>query len=173
MKPLAAAASAALLLAACAPVISGSEPVFLPRALADAARVGTITLSTGWVRTEDDFGDTFVEEVREELSRCATGSHALDLRLHVDEVRRAGRVQTVLTGEGMHSVAAVAEFVEPATGEVVGRFPLEVGTQAGGRVAGLLGDRQMMVSEEFGRALCLEAFGRNPRGPSITRATRG
>ena len=82
--------------------------------------------------------------------------------------------EVLLRGEGVHRLRATAELVDPARGgQIVGRYPIEVGTQAGGRIAGVLGDRQMMVSEEFGRALCEVAFGRNPRRPGPQNATRG
>jgi hypothetical protein len=65
------------------------------------------------------------------------------------------------------------EFVDPArNNRVLGRFPIQVSTSAQGRVGGLLGDRQMMVSEAFGRAVCEQAFGRNSRDPGLHNATR-
>ena len=89
-------------------------------------------------------------------------------------MERAGRLEVLLRGEGMHRLRATAELVDPArSGRIVGRYQIEVGTQAGGRIAGVLGDRQMMVSEEFGRALCEAAFARNPRRPGPHNATRG
>lgn len=166
---------AALGVTACAGVVEGGPPMPLAPALMETARVDAIYMSSGVIWwAGDDFSDTFTEEVREELSRCATGTYPLNLRLHVDDMRKASRAEVLAYGDGMHSLAAVAEFVDPARGNmVVGRFPIVVGTQAGGRVAGLLGDREMMVSEEYGRALCDEAFGRNPRAPGPHNATRG
>lgn len=171
----AALACAALGLTACAGVVEGGPPMGLPPALMETARVDVIYSSTAgiWWASED-FSDTFTDEVREELARCATGTYPLNLRIHVDGMRKAGRTEVLVYGDGMHSLAAVAEFVDPARNNaVVGRFPIVVGTQAGGRLAGVLGDREMMVSEEYGRALCDEAFGRNPRDPGLHNATRG
>jgi hypothetical protein len=146
----------------------------LPPGLVETARIGSITVSSGWLDAEDDFSDTFSDEVREELQACAYGTYTLDLRVHVNELERAGRLQTLLDGEGMHTLTATAELVDPQReGAVVGRFPISVGTQAGGAVAAVLGDRQMMVSEEWGRALCDTAFGRNPRRDGPWNATRG
>jgi hypothetical protein len=48
-----------------------------------------------------------------------------------------------------------------------------VATGAQGRRGGLLGDRQMMVLEEFGRAVCDQAFGRSPRDRGPHNATAG
>lgn len=173
MKRLTVLSLAALSLAACAPVIEGGPPIDLPSEWVDNARIGTITISTQWLNAEDDFTDTLGEEVREELEGCADGDRRLDLRIHVNELNRADRLETAIRGEGMHSLVATAEFVDPVDRRVVGRYPLAVGTQAGGVAEALLGDRQMMVSEEYGRALCDAAFGRNPRRPGPWNATRG
>lgn len=171
----AAVACMALGLTACAGVVEGGPPMMLAPALMQTARVDMIYMSSGLIWwASDDFSDTFTDEVHEELSRCATGTYPLNLRLHVDDVRKANRAEVLVRGEGMHSLAAVAEFVDPAQGNrVVGRFPIVVGAQAGGRLAGLLGDREMIVSEEYGRALCDEAFGHNPRAPGLHNATQG
>ena len=176
MKSLFAAAAAAALLAtaACAPVIEGGPPMDLPPGLQETAQVGSITMSSAWLDAEEDFSDTFSEEVREELSRCMYGTAPIDVRIHVDRLDRAGRVEMLLNGQGMHTLEGTVEFVDPGRGNlVVGRFPITVATTAGGRIAGLLGDRQMMVSEEFGRSLCEQAFGRNPRDRGPHNATEG
>ena len=176
MKSLFAAAAAAALLAtaACAPVIEGGPPMDLPPGLQETAQVGSITMSSAWLDAEEDFSDTFSEEVREELSRCMYGTAPIDVRIHVDRLDRAGRVEMLLNGQGMHTLEGTVEFVDPGRGNlVVGRFPITVATTAGGRIAGLLGDRQMMVSEEFGRSLCEQAFGRNPRDRGPHNATSG
>lgn len=174
MKPTSAALAFAMLsLAACAPVIEGGPPMELSSEWVAEARIDVISVSTQWLDAEEDFSDTLIEEVREELEGCANGGRRLNLRIHVNELRRADRLETVIRGEGMHSLVATAEFVDPVDRRVVGRYPLAVGTQAGGAVEALLGDRQMMVSEEYGRALCDAAFGRNPRRAGPWNATRG
>ncbi len=172
---LAVAAFAALTFTtACAPVVQGGPPIDLPPGLQQSARVGTITVSSDWLRAEDDFSDTFSEEVGEELRRCMTGADPIDVRIHVQRLDRAGRLEMLLDGEGMHTLEGVVEFVDPTRDNaVVGRFPIAVATTAGGRLAGLVGDRQMMVSEEFGRSVCEQAFGRNPRARGPHNATRG
>lgn len=175
MKSLLAAAAVAALIAtaACAPVIEGGPPMDLPPGLQETAQVGSITMSSAWLDAEEDFSDTFSEEVREELSRCMYGTAPIDVRIHVDRIDRAGRLDMLLNGRGMHTLEGTVEFVDPGRGNrVVGRFPISVATTAGGRIAGLLGDRQMMVSEEFGRSLCEQAFGRNPRDGGLRDATR-
>lgn len=160
--------------AACAPVVQGGPPMQMASGLRETVRISNVYLSTAGVWASEDFADTFREEVVEELNNCATGTYPLDLRMHVDDLHRAWRPGTVVRGEGVHTIAATAELTDPSRGnEVVARYPLQVGAQAGGRLRGLVGDREMMISEEFGRALCAEAFGRNPRGPSITNATPG
>lgn len=175
MRTVATAIIAAVLLsaAACAPVIEGGPPIALPIGLQETAQIGSVTLSTGWINAEDDFSGTFSEEVHEELSRCMWGTAPINLRVHIDEMQRAGRLETLLTGEGTHTLSGTVEFVDPANNRVLGRFPVSVATSAQGRLGGVLGDRQMMVSEEFGRAVCEQAFGRNPRDRGPHNATAG
>jgi hypothetical protein len=159
---------------ACAPVVVGGPPMPLSPDLQQTARVGAVFMSSDWLRSEDDFAETFSDEVHEELSRCMTGTTPLDVRIHVTELRRADRAIALVDPEAMHTMSGVVEFVDPAqANEVVGRIAVEVATSAGGRLGAVLGDRQMMVSEEFGRALCDQAFGRNPRRPGPHNATRG
>ncbi|MDP3801537.1 MAG: hypothetical protein Q8Q71_05055 [Brevundimonas sp.] len=176
MKSATTAVLAAALLAAtaCAPVIEGGPPVPLPIGLQETAQVGSLTLSTAMLNAEDDFADTFSEEVHEELGRCMWGTAPIDVRVHIDGMQRAGRLETLINGDGVHTLSGTVEFVDPADGNrVLGRFPVSVATSARGRAGGLLGDRQMMVSEEFGRAVCEQAFGRNPRDRGPHNATGG
>lgn len=173
IRPLAAAAvlMALAVTPACAPVVEGGPPLALPPGLAETASIGSITLSTGWLRAEDDVGDTFIEEVGEEMRTCAYGTWPLDLRLHIEELDREGRLTMAVRGRGRHYARGIAELVDPRSGTVVGRYPLEVEVDAGGRVAGIFGDRQMIVAEAFGRALCDAAFARNPRRAGPHNAT--
>lgn len=176
MRTAVTAVVAAVLLsaAACAPIIEGGAPMALPPGLQETAQIGTITVSTGWLNADDDFTETFSEEVREELTRCMWGTAPINLRVHIDEMQRAGRVQTLLTGDGTHTLSGTVEFIDPThDNRVVGRFPVAVATSAQGRLGGVVGDRQMMVSEEFGRAVCDQAFGRNPRDRGPHNATGG
>lgn len=176
MKSVFAAAAVAALVAvsACAPVIEGGPPMDLPPGLQETAQVGAIYMSSDWLRAEDDFSETFSEEVHEELKRCMWGTAPIDVRIHIDDMQRAGRVETLLNGDGAHTLSGTVEFVDPSHGNrVVGRFPVSVATSAQGRLGGLIGDRQMMVSEEFGRAICDQAFGRNPRDRGPHNATAG
>jgi hypothetical protein len=172
---LTAAALAALLAtAACAPVIEGGPPIDLPPGLQETAQVGTIFISTAWLDAEEDFSDTLGDEVHEELKTCMHGTAPIDVRIHIDDIRRADRLGVLLNGDGTHTLSGTVEFVDPShENRVVGRFPVAVATSAQGRVGGLFGDRQMMVAEEFGRAVCEQAFGRNPRAPGPHNATAG
>jgi hypothetical protein len=176
MKSAAAARLAAVLFAVsgCAPVIEGGPPIDLPIGLQETAQVGSITLSTALLDAEADFAGAFSEEVREELARCMWGTAPVNVRVHIDRMERAGRLPTLFEGDGVHSLSGTVEFVDPANGDrVLGRFPVSVATSARGRAGGLLGDRQMMLSEEFGRAVCQQAFGRNPRDRGPQNATGG
>lgn len=175
MKSAAVLAAAILLTtAACAPVVQGGPPVALPIGLQETAQVGSISMSSDWLNAEDDFPETFSDEVHEELQRCMWGTAPINVRIHIDQLHRADRLGVLLNGDGVHTLSGTVEFVDPTHGDrVVGRFPVSVATSAQGRVGGLLGDRQMMVSEEFGRAICDQAFGRNPRDRGPHNATRG
>lgn len=176
MKSAASVLLAAALLAsaACAPVVQGGPPIDLPPGLQETAQVGTIFMSSDWLQSEDDFSETLTDEVHEELSRCMHGTAPIDIRIHIDELHRADRLGVLLNGDGAHTLSGTVEFVDPTHGNrVVGRFPVSVATSAQGRLGALVGDRQMMVSEEFGRAICDQAFGRNPRDRGPHNATRG
>ena len=70
---LMALGAAALFVSACAPVIRNGPPSPLWPALMETARIDTILVSTGWLNVEDDFVDTFSDEVREELEHGASG----------------------------------------------------------------------------------------------------
>ena len=160
--------------AACAPVIQGGAPVNLPEAVMETAHVNTIYMSSGWIQSEDDFTETFTEEVQEELSQCAWGAYPLDARIHIDNLERAGRLEMLLNGEGRNAMTGTVEFTDPARDNVVvGRYPISVTTDAGNRLTGLIADRQMVVSEAFGRAICDAAFARNPRRSGPHNATGG
>ena len=176
MKSATTAVLAAALLAvtACAPVIEGGPPIDLPIGLQETAQVGSITMSSAWLNAEEDFAETFSEEVHEELRRCMWGTAPINVRVHIDDIRRADRLGVLLNGDGVHTLSGTVEFVDPGNdNRVLGRFPVSVATSAQGRLGGLLGDRQMMVSEEFGRAVCEQAFGRNPRDRGPHNATGG
>ena len=162
----------ALAAAACTPVVQGGEPMPIAPELAAGAHIGAIRVSSDWISAEDDITATFTDEVREELSRCATGARTLDLNVHIDDLNRASRLGAALNGSGMNALAATAEFTDPAQGgAVVGRYRIIAHAPVQGRVEGIFADRQMVVSEEWGRELCRDAFGQNPRAPGLHNAT--
>lgn len=163
---------AAISLCACAPVVSDGPPMAVLSGLQETAQLRNIYMSSDWLRAEDDFQDTFTEEAGEELRRCMWGTAPIDVRIHLDRLDRDGRLATLLNGGGEHRLSGVVEFVDPGRGNaVVGRFPVSTLVRDQGGLAGLVADRQMMVSEAFGRAVCEEGFGRNPRGPRVANAT--
>ena len=165
---------AAASLAACAPVIQGGAPMDLPSGVMETAHVNTIYMSSSWVDSSEDFAETFSDEVQEELSLCAYGTYPLDVRVHIGALDRAGRLETFLNGRGQNAMQGVVEFTDPARGNVVvGRYPISVTTSAGNRLTGLIADREMVVSEAFGRAICDAAFARNPRRAGPWNATGG
>jgi hypothetical protein len=158
MKP-AAAAAFALALAACAPTVVGGPPIVPPASLQNSSAVAAVTVSTGWMGAEDDFAESFAIEVREELRRCLRGPAPLDVHVELirqDRVSGADR----LSGNGLHALSGTVEFRDPAQGgAVVGRFPVATSVRGDGRFEGVIGDRQTMAAEAFGRATCEEAFG--------------
>lgn len=174
MRPLSLVplATAALVLASCAPVVAGGRPVEVLSGLQDTAQLRNIYMSSDWLRADYDFSDTFADEVGEELRHCMWGTAPIDVRIHLDRLDRDGRLATLLNGSGEHRLSGTVEFVDPnRSNAVVGRFPVATLVRYQGGLAGLVADRQMMVSEAFGRAVCQEGFGRNPRGPRISNAT--
>jgi hypothetical protein len=150
----------------CAPVVGGGSLTPLSAELADGARVDVITLSSGWLRSEADFSDTFTEELREELALCATGPRRLNLRVHLDALERGERAPGAV-----HYLSGVVEFVDPASRAVVGRYLIEAEAGTDNPLAAMVADRQMVVSEAFARQLCRQAFGRNPGGDPRRRST--
>ena len=165
------AAAAALLGGCTAARVVGGPPMSLAPEFVEGASVAAIYLSTNWLESEPDFSDTFTDELREELTLCATGPPRLDVRVHLDDLRRGQRLEEVLRGEAEQQLSGLVEFVDHRTNTVVGRYPIAVSTRTQGRLAAAVADRQMVVSEAFGRELCRQAFGRNPRGHPLTRAT--
>lgn len=122
---------------------------------------------------ESDFSLTFESELRHELKRCATGTRPLHAVVLIDEFRMDERLRSLIDAKGFDTVSGVVEFVDPATDTVVGRYRIRAGTNSGGLLSRIVGDRADNAAEEFGRALCMEAFGRNPRPPRILNSTRG
>jgi len=159
LRPLLAAA-ATLSLAACATATMGSAPLPMAPEIAARSHIDVVRMTSDWVSGNPDFTDTFTDAVHENLADCARGPEKLDLRLHVSHTHREGRLAQLLNGGGAHEIAGVAEFVDPANGAVVGRYPIHVVVDAGGPVEALLADRQLMISDAFATALCRQAFGR-------------
>ena len=174
MRPLFAALLLSASVAACAPVTQGGPPMTLPSGMMETARVNVIYMSSEWLDSSEDFSDTFTEEVREELSLCAYGTYPLDARIHLVDLESAQGLEVLLRGHGESAMAGIVEFTDPARDDaVVGRYPVSVTADAGGRLTGLFADHEMVVSEAFGRAVCDAAFARNPRRPGPWNSTGG
>jgi hypothetical protein len=157
--PLAGLSLAALSLAACATVTTGAAPLPMAPEIAARSHVEVVRMTSAWIDGEPDFADTFTDAVHENLSACARGPERLDLRLHVSRTHREDRLAQLLNGGGEHRIAGVAEFVDPANGAVVGRYPIEVAVDGGGPVEAIFADRQLMISDAFATELCRQAFG--------------
>lgn len=146
-------------LTACASVDVGGAPMALSPAMAEQARIGTVTTTTGWLDAEDDFADTFNDEVLNEMGLCAGGRHRLNLSIHVEALSRAPRLAILAGDRAEHRMRATAELRDPAQGgQVVGRYPLVVTVDAGAGVLDALMDRQAVTSHAFAQALCDAAF---------------
>lgn len=121
-----------------------------------------------------DFRTDFEFEVRQELKRCATGPRPLNAVILVDNLVYDDRLRSLVDGKGYDMVGGVVELTDPAQGDrIVARYRIEAGTNSGGLLTRILGDRLDAMAEEFGRALCMEAFGQNPRGHPVFNTTRG
>ena len=174
MKTIAALGGLAVLsLTACAPVIEGGQRIALPPGVQETAQVGDVYMSSDWLNSEEDCPETFSDEVHEELKRCMWGTAPVGVRIHVTDLQRADRLESAVGG-GAHALTGTVEFVDPRRDNLVlGRFPVTAVVRAQEGPAALIEDRQMVVSEAFGRAICEEAFGRNPRAPGPHNATPG
>lgn len=121
-----------------------------------------------------EFRGALESEVGQELDRCATGGRALEARILIDEIAYDDRLTSLGDARGFDAMGGVVELTDPAQGNaVVARYDVRIATNSGGLLTRILSDRFDAMAEEFGRALCLQAFGRNPRGPAIRNSTRG
>src|SRR5690349_10997990 len=98
MKTVTATLVLAAALGACAPAIVGGPPMALTPPVRDGARLGAVYMSSDWLRSEEDFADTFTDEITEELRLCMQGGSPVDVRVHIDDIDRAGRLETLLNG---------------------------------------------------------------------------
>jgi hypothetical protein len=199
----AAACAAAAALSACAtlpPLVEGGPPFDLPPSLVDEAGIAAIRVEGApWVldryaetrgdhdihadRTDPtyrrdplsdlNFEDDVGTEIGEELRRCADGPRLLEARVLIADLIYDDRLRSLVDGRGADLIGGVVELADPATGEIVGRYEVRAGTNSGGLLTRIVTDRTSNLAEEFGRALCMQAFGRNPRPPAIQNSTRG
>lgn len=140
----------------CASSTINDPPLFLARDLVRDARVSGVTVTTGFLNSTEEFGETFSNAVAEEMSVCAYGSRPLHLRVHVQGMSRAPRAAIFAGSGAAHRLRAVAEFLDH--GIVVGRYPLTVEAPAGQGFISALMDRQALVSHAFAEELCDIAF---------------
>ena len=155
-----AAVAVALTGAGCASSTIHDPAMMLNQELARTARISGVTVTTDWLNSEEDFGETFTNAVAEELSFCANGSRPLHLKVHVQGLSRAPREAILARADVSHRLRAVAELYDRGT--VVGRYPLVVEAPAGRGLLAAVTDRQAVVSRAFGTALCDAAFRSNP-----------
>ncbi len=160
MKSVLAALAAVSLCvpAAAAKPISG-PPIEIPPELAREARVDVIRMSTNWIEAREDFSDTFNWQVSAYLNRCAKGPRKLTLRTHIFDLSKEDPVGR-LFDRGEHKMAAVAEFVDRKSRQVVGRYYFGLGVDSGGFLKALVAEPELMLSEAYGKHLCRAAFER-------------
>lgn len=151
-----AAAVVALTGAGCASSTIHDPAMSLDQDLARTARISGVTVTTDWLNSEEDFGETFASAVSEEMSFCANGNRPLHLRVHVQGLSRAPRDAILAGADVTHRLRAVAELFDRGT--VVGRYPLVVEAPAGQGLLAAVTDRQAVVSRAFGAALCDAVF---------------
>lgn len=203
MRAVLGVCAASAMLAACAmspvPRVAGGPPMAFSPDLLDRVSIGRIDAEgvteviERYAQTQGDYaaGDrtdpawnldplsdlnfrmAIESEVGEELRLCATGDRRLDARILIDQLTYDDRLRSLVDGRGLDWIGGVVEFVEPDSDVVVARYEIEAGTNSGGLLTRIVSDRTDAAAEEFGRALCHEAFGRNPRGSSIRNSTRG
>ncbi|WP_183253132.1 hypothetical protein [Brevundimonas basaltis] len=182
------------------PEVVGGAPFDLPPDVADQTGIRYVRVLTApgvflryaertdadhRVGVVDDARKTSLEsdiesEIRNELRYCATGEQLLDATIYVDQLSYDNRAGSLADGSGVDEMSAVVEFVELVEPDgagrsvppVVGRYRISVGARTGNLVERLLGDSISHAAEELGRALCMEAFGRNPRPPGLQNSTR-
>lgn len=134
-------------------------PIELPPEIAREARVDVIRMSSNWINAREDFSDTFQWQVGAYLNRCAKGPRKLTLRTHVFDVSKEDPVGR-LFDRGEHKMAAVAEFVDRKSKQVVGRYYFGLGVDSGGFLKALVAEPELMLSEAYGKTLCEVAFSR-------------
>lgn len=135
-------------------------PVELPPEIARDARVDVIRMSSDWIDARPDFSDTFQWQVGAYLNRCAKGRRKLTLRTHVYDLEKEDPVGRLFR-RGEHQLAAVAEFIDRKSRQVVGRYYFDLGVGSGGFLKALVAEPELMLSEAYGKQLCAVAFPRD------------
>ena len=154
--------------AGCASSTINEPAMLLDRDLARDSHVSGVTVTTGWLNSTEEFGETFSQAVAEEMSVCASGRRPLHVRVHVQGLSRAPRDAILAGADVSHRLRAVAELIDHGT--VVGRYPLTVEAPAGQGLLAAFTDRQAVVSHAFAEALCDIAF--HPgQAPAVEQAS--
>lgn len=195
MKTILSTLAVALALSGCtAPIAVQSGPL-TPLSSAQAASVRIVTVEVSgapsvldrYAQTKADYGvyrpDSTLEsefsasvssEVGHELRLCATGDRALGARVLIDALAYDGDVSSLWNGAGADAIAGVVELYDPAApAEVLARYRVRASSNSGNAVVRMVSDRLDGLAEAFGRSLCMEAFGRNPRAHPIFNSTPG
>lgn len=171
-----AAAIACLIAAsACAPLVAGGAPLSLSPEMATHARLGRIEsemiLNGAVAALESDgvsLGDYLNSEVAQELGACATGDHSLDVRIRITASSLEEPGEPYWMADENEYIVGAVELFDPTAGEIVGRYEVHASLPSPREMQGMSWSPSsaQVAGESFGRALCMEVFGRNPRPSS-------
>lgn len=144
---------AALSLSGCVGVDVDGPLITAPPEILRQAKIGGITQSSNGVPTADNHAGMNTDDLRRELARCARGTHSLALRLDIEDAFR-------------RDMTVIAEFVDPARDEIVGRYFMRPRERVFSPAQNLLDDREMTIAEEIGYAICNTAFNTSASAPA-------
>lgn len=113
---------------------------------------------------EDSLPYVLRDEMAQELDLCATGDRKVDVRVTITEFDIDDPSWPMHKIDGVHHIGGVVEFVDPS-GEIIGRYRLRspLPSQSDMRELRFEYSAARVGAETFGRAVCREVFGRNPR----------
>jgi|GEM_PF-2483510 len=171
MKKFSLASVAAVALAGCVATANPDAPtVDMTAEMIDRvgpARIITKVDDGAWrfnLDVEDTLQYALNDEIRQEFELCATGDQPVDVRVTITEFDVDDPSWPAHQIDGVHHIAGTVEFVA-ASGQVIGRYPVRAILPSRSEMRSLRYEYKAsrVAAESFGRAVCLEVFGRNPR----------
>ena len=153
-----AALLAAVAVSGCVSMSRSSTLAPMDAAAAAGTRIGEVTLAVeDGVTVRPEFEAIFRQHVQAKLDACATGARPLRLEATISRFDRANPAQVMLIG-GANVLRGGANLVDPATGQVVGRY--EIGKTIVGSRLGIfqMAESEEQLSDAFGAELCEQAY---------------